>query len=242
MATRPIWPRSRRSRGAAASCLIEDCAQAHGATLDGQPLGSFGDLATFSFYPTKNLGALGDGGAVVGQDAALLERVRLLHEYGWTPAARYVSQIEGTNSRLDELQAAILRVKLRHLDAHNAARRSIGCRLRELLPPVVIRPCERSGATHVYHLYVVRVPQRDRVRRSLDAAGIGTAIHYPVPVHLQPAYGPGVVQYGPLPVTEQVAGEILSLPMYPTLTMAQVTRVVDALAQTLAAPDIAARA
>jgi dTDP-3-amino-3,4,6-trideoxy-alpha-D-glucose transaminase len=222
--------------------LIEDCAQAHGATLHGRSLGSFGELATFSFYPTKNLGALGDGGAVVGQDAALLERVRLLHEYGWTPAARYVSQIEGTNSRLDELQAAILRVKLRHLDAHNAARRALAAAYSELLPPVVICPRERSGATHVYHLYVVRVPQRDRVRRSLDAAGIGTAIHYPVPVHRQPAYGRSVVQCGPLRVTEQVAGEILSLPMYPTLTMAQVTRVVDALAQTLAAPDIAALA
>jgi dTDP-3-amino-3,4,6-trideoxy-alpha-D-glucose transaminase len=222
--------------------LIEDCAQAHGAILDGQPLGSFGDLATFSFYPTKNLGALGDGGAVVGQDLALLERVRLLHEYGWTPAARYVSQIEGTNSRLDELQAAILRVKLRHLDAQNAARRTLAGAYAELLPPEVIRPCARPGATHVYHLYVVRLPQRDRVRRSLDAAGIGTGIHYPVPVHLQPAYGPGVVQHGPLPVTEQAAGEILSLPMYPTLTMEQVARVAGALAQALAAPDTTARA
>lgn len=220
--------------------LIEDCAQAHGATLHGRPLGSFGELATFSFYPTKNLGALGDGGAIVGQDAALLERVRLLHEYGWTPAARYVSQIEGMNSRLDELQAAILRVKLRHLDAQNAARRVLAAAYNELLPPMAIGPRERPGATHVYHLYVVRVPQRDRVRRSLDAAGIGTAIHYPVPVHLQPAYGPGVVQCRPLPVTEQMAGEILSLPMYPTLTMAQVTRIVDALTQTLAAPDITA--
>ena len=222
--------------------LIEDCAQAHGATLHGQPLGSFGDLATFSFYPTKNLGALGDGGAVVGRDAALLDRVRLLHEYGWTPAARYVSQIEGTNSRLDELQAAILRVKLRHLDAHNAARRALAAAYDELLPSAVVRPFERPGATHVYHLYVVRVPQRDRLRRSLDAAGIGTAIHYPVPVHQQPAYGQGVVRCGALPVTEQAAAEILSLPMYPSLTLAQVTRVADALTQAIATPDVTARA
>ena len=222
--------------------LIEDCAQAHGATLDRQPLGSFGDLAAFSFYPTKNLGALGDGGAVVGQDAALLDRVRLLHEYGWTPGARYVSQVEGTNSRLDELQAAILRVKLRHLDAHNAARRALAAAYAELLPHTVVRPCERPGATHVYHLYVVRVPQRDRIRRSLDAAGIGTAIHYPVPVHLQPAYGPGVVRHDPLAVTEQAAGEILSLPMYPTLALEQVARVAGALAQALASPDMTARA
>lgn len=221
--------------------LIEDCAQAHGATLHGQPLGSFGDLAAFSFYPTKNLGALGDGGAVVGQNAALLDRVRLLHEYGWTPAARYVSQLEGTNSRLDELQAAILRVKLRHLDAHNAARRALAAAYCELLPSAVIRPYERPGATHVYHLYVVRVPQRDRVRAILDAAGIGAAIHYPVPVHQQPAYGPGVVQCGPLPVTEQIAGEILSLPMYPTLTRPHIHRIADALASALAALDVTAR-
>jgi dTDP-4-amino-4,6-dideoxygalactose transaminase len=222
--------------------LIEDCAQAHGATLGGQPLGSFGDLAAFSFYPTKNLGALGDGGAVVGRDATLLERVRLLHGYGWTPAARYISQIEGTNSRLDELQAAILRVKLRHLDAHNAARRALAATYAELLPSIVGRPNERPGATHVYHLYVVRLPQRDRVRHSLDAAGIGTAIHYPVPVHRQPAYGPGVLRHGPMRVTEQVADEILSLPMYPTLAPAQVERVTAVLSKVLAPRGIAALA
>jgi dTDP-4-amino-4,6-dideoxygalactose transaminase len=220
--------------------FIEDCAQAHGATLDGQPLGSFGDLAAFSFYPTKNLGALGDGGAVVGQNAALLERVRLLHEYGWKPAARYVSQVEGTNSRLDELQAAILRVRLRHLDAHNNARRAAAAAYTELLPATIVRPRERIGATHVYHLFVVRVPQRDQVRRSLEAAGIGTAIHYPVPVHRQPAYGRGVVRCGPMPATERLADEILSLPMYPTLTMEQIERVATALAQALATLDVAA--
>jgi dTDP-3-amino-3,4,6-trideoxy-alpha-D-glucose transaminase len=222
--------------------LIEDCAQAHGAMLDGQLLGSFGDLAAFSFYPTKNLGALGDGGAVVGQDTALLDRVRLLHEYGWTPATRYVSQLEGTNSRLDELQAAILRVKLRYLDAQNDARRALAATYAEVLPAAVVRPHERPGATHVYHLYVVRVPQRDQLRRSLEAAGIGTAIHYPVPVHRQPAYGRDVVRYGPMPVTERLAGEILSLPLYPTLTAAQVERVATTLTQALDKLSLAAHA
>lgn len=211
--------------------LIEDCAQAHGATLDGRPLGSFGDLAAFSFYPTKNLGALGDGGAVVGRDVALLDRVRLLREYGWTPAARYVSQIEGINSRLDELQAAVLRVKLRHLDKQNDARRALAAVYEDLLPPAVVRPTVRAGATHVYHLYVVRVPHRDAVRSALEAEGIGTAIHYPVPVHQQPAYGPDIVRCGPLPVTEWAAGQILSLPMYPLLTADTVARVADALRQ-----------
>jgi dTDP-4-amino-4,6-dideoxygalactose transaminase len=223
--------------------LIEDCAQAHGATLDGRPLGSFGNLAAFSFYPTKNLGALGDGGAVVGQDLALLDRVRLLREYGWTPAARYVSQVEGVNSRLDELQAAILRVKLRRLDEQNAARRALAAVYADRLPPSAVRPAVRAGATHVYHLYVVRVPHRDAVRSALQAMGIGTAIHYPVPVHRQPAYSPDVARSGPLPVTERIAGEILSLPMYPALAADAAARVADALAQALAAvPATAAKA
>ena len=214
--------------------LIEDCAQAHGAALDGKPLGSFGDLACFSFYPTKNLGALGDGGAVTGQDSALLERVRLLREYGWTPAQRYVSQVEGVNSRLDELQAAILRVRLRHLDAQNEARRQLAAHYAELLPPAVVRPVELAGCKHVYHLYVVRIPagvaERDQVRRQMDAAGVGTGIHYPVPVHRQPAYAGDQVRAGRLPVTEQAADEILSLPMYPTLAAVQAERVAAALA------------
>jgi dTDP-4-amino-4,6-dideoxygalactose transaminase len=220
--------------------LIEDCAQAHGATFEGRPLGSFGDLAAFSFYPTKNLGALGDGGAVVGQDTALLDRVRLLREYGWTPAARYVSQVEGTNSRLDELQAAVLRVKLRHLDAQNAARRALAAVYGAALPPQVVRPAVRPGATHVYHLYVVRVPQREALRRALDAEGIGTAIHYPVPVHQQPAYKGGSVRHAPLPVTERMAHEILSLPMYPTLGEVNARRVAAAMAEALAAALAAA--
>ena len=214
--------------------LIEDCAQAHGATFDGKPLGSFGDLACFSFYPTKNLGALGDGGAVVGQDVQLLDRVRLLREYGWTPAQRYVSQVEGVNSRLDELQAAVLRVRLRHLDEQNEMRRRLAALYHDLLPAALVRPVERKGCRHVYHLYVVRVPggegERDQVRRALEAAGVHTGIHYPVPVHRQPAYAGGQVLAGALRHTEQAADEILSLPMYPTLSEAQVERVAAALA------------
>jgi dTDP-3-amino-3,4,6-trideoxy-alpha-D-glucose transaminase len=217
--------------------LIEDCAQAHGAALDGKPLGSWGDLACFSFYPTKNLGALGDGGAVVGQDPALLERVRLLREYGWTPQERYVSQIEGVNSRLDELQAAVLRVRLRHLDEENAARRQWAALYDKLLPPALVRPVELPGCKHVYHLYVVRIPagvaDRGHLRRQLEAAGIGTGIHYPVPIHRQPAYADGQVRAGALPLTEQAADEILSLPMYPALGAAQVERVAAALAASL---------
>jgi dTDP-4-amino-4,6-dideoxygalactose transaminase len=219
--------------------LIEDCAQAHGATLDGRPLGSFGDLAAFSFYPTKNLGALGDGGAVVGQDAGLVERVRLLREYGWTPSARYVSQVEGFNSRLDELQAAVLRVKLRHLPAQNARRRELAALYGELLPPEIVRPQVRAGGTHVFHLYVVRAAggaeRRDALRQRLAERGVGTGIHYPVPVHLQPAYGQGEVRAGDLRQTEEAAGEILSLPMYPSLAPQAVARVAEALGESLAA-------
>ena len=204
--------------------LIEDCAQAHGATWAGQMAGTFGDLACFSFYPTKNLGALGDGGAVTGMDEALLARVRLLREYGWTPQDRYVSMVEGTNSRLDEIQAAILRVKLGRLDEDNRARQALAAIYALRLPPDISAPVEHRQAWHVYHLYVVRVPERDRVRSVLAEAGIGTGIHYPVPVHHQPAYRDGVVMAGPLAETERAAQEILSLPMFPGLTRTRLLR------------------
>lgn len=217
--------------------LIEDCAQAHGATFNGRRVGSFGDLACFSFYPTKNLGALGDGGAVVGQDSELVEKVRLLREYGWTPTSRYVSQVEGVNSRLDELQAAVLRVRLRHLDEQNEARRRLADHYAKLLPPALVRPVEREGCRHVYHLYVVRVPgsegARYRLRRSLDAAGIGTGIHYPLPIHRQPAYANEQVRAANMPHTEAAADEILSLPMYPTLAEEQIEQVAAAVAEGL---------
>jgi dTDP-3-amino-3,4,6-trideoxy-alpha-D-glucose transaminase len=204
--------------------VIEDCAQAHGALYQGQPVGTMGDLACFSFYPTKNLGAFGDGGAVVSADPALIERVRSLREYGWTPQARYISQEEGMNSRLDELQAAILRVKLRHLDQWNQQRRAVAARYAEQLPAQLIKPVERLGCTHVYHLYVVRTPKRDAFRQQLQMAGIGTAVHYPAPVHQQPAYY-HYAKMASLPQTEQLATEILSLPMHPHLNEQDVARV-----------------
>lgn len=207
--------------------VIEDCAQAHGSTYQGRHVGTWGDLGCFSFYPTKNLGALGDGGAVISTDPALAEKVRLLREYGWTPQARYVSQIQGMNSRLDELQAAILRVKLAHLDTWNEVRREMAAHYARCLSTGIIKPVECEGCRHVYHLYVVRVPNRDAVRSHLAAAGIGSAIHYPVPIHQQPAYSSHAGLS--LPHTEQAASEILSLPMHPLMNAQQVEQVAEAL-------------
>jgi len=204
--------------------VIEDCAQSHGATLDGRMTGAWGDIAAFSFYPTKNLGALGDGGMVVTDNPALAERVRLLQQYGWRE--RYISDIPGGNSRLDELQAAILRVKLRGLDKGNMRRQSLAQTYNALLADVGLTlPEVRSGVTHVYHQYVVRLPQRDALRTYLRQAGIGTLIHYPAPVHLQPAYKGRLSLVAPLSWTEQVAKQILSLPMYPQLSDDQARRV-----------------
>lgn len=212
--------------------VIEDCAQAHGSMYQGRHVGTWGDFGCFSFYPTKNLGALGDGGAVISTDADLAAKVRLLREYGWTPQARYVSQALGMNSRLDEMQAAILRVKLAYLDAWNEKRRARAAFYADLLPSAVIQPIEQAGCRHVYHLYVVRVPRREQVRSHLASAGIATAIHYPVPIHKQPAYSAHA--YLSLPHTEQAANEILSLPMHPLLTTQQVEQVAAALHTALA--------
>jgi dTDP-4-amino-4,6-dideoxygalactose transaminase len=206
--------------------LVEDCAQAHGAVVEGRRVGSFGDVAAFSFYPTKNLGALGDGGAVVTKDAALAERVRLLREYGWRE--RYKSDVPGKNSRLDELQAALLRVKLRHLDDDNQARRRVARAYDAALDGQVAPPAAHPG--HVYHQYVVQAPDRAGLAAHLKARGIGTLVHYPFPVHEQPAYaGRIAVGAGGLAVTERLAREVLSLPMFPQLEAAQVEAVVAAL-------------
>jgi len=214
--------------------VIEDCAQAHGAEWHGRRVGSWGDIGCFSFYPTKNLGALGDGGIVVTGDAELAARVRLLREYGWS-SSRYVSEISGRNSRLDEIQAALLRVKLAYLDADNERRRRIAeyynARLGEaagLKPPV-----ERPESRHAWHLYVARATHRDALRDELAANGVGTLVHYPVPIHLQPAYArrsAGVT----LPVTEQAAREVLSLPMYPQLLRDEIELVANAAIRALA--------
>jgi len=209
--------------------VIEDCAQAHGARYRGRCVGGLGDLGCFSFYPTKNLGAMGDGGAVVSRDPQLAERVRLLREYGWTPAARYVSQVQGMNSRLDEMQAAILRAKLTHLEAWNEARRQVAAWYADLLPDTLVKPVERPGCEHVYHLYVVRVAERDAVRRELAAHGIGSGIHYPVPIHMQPAYQGAAGVRHDLSHTEAAASEILSLPMHPHMSQEQARATAEAL-------------
>ncbi len=209
--------------------IIEDCAQAHGATINGVKVGTFGDAAGFSFYPTKNLGALGDGGAVVSNDSEIAERARLLREYGWRE--RYVSAIAGFNSRLDELQSAILRAKLKYLDEENARRREIALVYDERLAVASLRlPQRRGGIGHVYHQYVVRSDERDRLREYLRERGIGALVHYPAPVHLQPAYRDRVaVHRNALPETEQAARQVLSLPMHPFLTDAEVERVCEAI-------------
>jgi dTDP-4-amino-4,6-dideoxygalactose transaminase len=205
--------------------VIEDCAQAHGAAWQGRKVGALGShLAAFSFYPTKNLGALGDGGAVVTNDPEIADQVRRLRQYGWRE--RYVSEVPGMNSRLDELQAAVLRVKLRYLEQENGRRREIAAAYNALLADTPLRlPQVRPGATHVYHQYVVRSRERDQLRAFLEADGIGTMIHYPIPVHLQPAYRGRVALAGRLARTEALCREILSLPMYPHLTDADVERV-----------------
>jgi dTDP-4-amino-4,6-dideoxygalactose transaminase len=206
--------------------VIEDCAQAHGARYADRVVGSLGDVACFSFYPTKNLGAIGDGGLVATNDPVIAENLNLLRQYGWRE--RYVSEIAGWNTRLDELQAAILRVKLRHLDADNAKRQALAALYAEQLAGVVTLPIEPAHTRHVYHLYVIRHPRRDALMQFLHARGIGTAIHYPAPIHLQPAYRGRLGDVGSLPETERAAREIVSLPMYPELSAADVRTVAQA--------------
>jgi dTDP-4-amino-4,6-dideoxygalactose transaminase len=208
--------------------LIQDAAQAHGATYRDSPIARWGDIACFSFYPTKNLAALGDGGMVVTDDPQVAERVRLLREYGWR--SRYISDIAGQNSRLDELQAAILRVKLPHLQVENTRRLAIARHYTEVLAGCdLVTPAERPDAQHVYHQYVIRSRQRDALREALRAQGIGAAIHYPTPVHTQPAYRHLRMAAGALAVTEALADEILSLPLYPELDDEQVECVASAI-------------
>jgi dTDP-4-amino-4,6-dideoxygalactose transaminase len=199
--------------------VIEDCAQAHGATLGDRRLGSLGDAAAYSLYPTKNLGALGDGGIVTTDDAGVAAKLAALRQYGWHD--RYVSDVVGVNSRLDEVQAALLRVRLRHLDEDNRRRQAIAAIYDEGLAGCngVQLPVRRADASHVFHQYVVRSANRDDLQQRLRAAGIGTNVHYPMPVHLQPAYK-GRIEAGPggLSRSEHAARTVLSLPMFPQLT------------------------
>jgi dTDP-4-amino-4,6-dideoxygalactose transaminase len=211
--------------------VIEDCAQSHGAAILGRKTGTWGHLATFSFYPTKNLGALGDGGIVVTDHAVFAERVRLLREYGWRE--RYISDLPGLNTRLDELQAAILRVKLPHLDAENARRRELASIYDALLSSTsLVLPRPHEGVNHVYHQYVVISKDRDDLRLFLKNNSVGTLIHYPVPIHLQPAYvGRLITSTNELQNTEQICGQILSLPMHPQMTNEQAQRVCELITQ-----------
>ncbi|MBN1995182.1 MAG: DegT/DnrJ/EryC1/StrS family aminotransferase [Anaerolineae bacterium] len=210
--------------------VVEDCAQAHGARYRGQMVGSFGDAAAFSFYPTKNLGAAGDGGIIVTNRADVAEQTRLLRQYGW--AERYVSQVRGTNSRLDEMQAAILRVKLRHLETWNKRRRELAADYTTLLAHTHLTlPHPVGDVTHVYHLYVVRSQERDKLLTDLREQGLGAQIHYPVPVHLQPAYAGLGFRPGSLPETERAAQEVLSLPLYPEMSQTALEMVCERIQQ-----------
>jgi dTDP-4-amino-4,6-dideoxygalactose transaminase len=209
--------------------VIEDCSQAHGATYAGKKVGNHGQVACYSLYPTKNLGALGDGGVLTTDDAALADRIGAIRQYGWKE--RYISADVGVNSRLDELQAAILRVKLEVLDANNARRQAIAAAYDTALAGTRFAPPARRGdGEHVFHQYVLRVPDRAAVMARLRAEGIATAIHYPQPVHLQPAYR-GRTPMGPAGCAEtaRAAEEVMSLPMFPELSDAQVQRVCEAL-------------
>jgi len=208
--------------------VVEDAAQAHGAEYHGRRAGMLGDAAAFSFYPTKNLGALGDAGAVVTDDAEIADRVRLLREYG--ERERYDSVIRGRNSRLDTLQAAVLTAKLPRLERWNERRREIARRYDEVLGGAVRLPVEAPGRLHVYHLYVVRSPGRDELRERLVSRGVETLVHYPRPLHAHPAYA-GLARGAELGVSERAAAEVVSLPLYPQLTDAEVEQVVAAVTE-----------
>jgi dTDP-4-amino-4,6-dideoxygalactose transaminase len=217
-----------RARGLA---VIEDCSQAHGATLGGKRLGTIGEASAFSLYPTKPLAALGDGGVLATNALALAERIGAIRQYGWRE--RYISDVVGVNSRLDEVQAAVLRVRLPLLDAENARRATIAAAYDMALSGTRFTPpARRANGTHVFHQYVLRAPDRAETQARLRALGVATAIHYPVPVHLQPAYRDRVAM-GPARCreTERAAAEVFSLPMFPQLTNAQVEAVCAALRQ-----------
>ena len=207
--------------------VVEDCAQAQEATIEGRAVGSIGQAGCFSFYPTKNLGAIGDGGLVVATAAETVERLRRLRTYGWS-RPQFADIPDGRCSRLDELQAAILNVKVDHLARDVERRREIAQRYNEAFAELPLTlPAEYGGARHVYHLYVVRCDCRDGLALHLEEAGIGTGIHYPCPVHVQPGLATGVRIAGSLKVTEMVAREILSLPLYPSLSVQSQRRVID---------------
>ncbi len=213
--------------------VIEDCAQAHGAKYHGQKAGTFGDAACFSFYPGKNLGAYGDGGAIVTNDDGIADRVKLLRNHG--SSEKYVHEIEGYCRRLDNLQAAVLGVKLPYLDEWNAARRRAAALYDQLLAevPDVVTPYVLPGVEPVYHLYVIQISNRDQVQTALKEQGVETGIHYPIPLHQQPAYKNLGYKPEDFPVSTMLGPRILSLPMFGDITEEQIRTVVAELSQAL---------
>jgi dTDP-4-amino-4,6-dideoxygalactose transaminase len=206
--------------------VIEDACQAHGALYKGKRVGSLGHAGAFSFYPEKNLGGFGDGGMIVTDDVHVAEQIRAMRNYG--QVEKYCHELTPFNHRLDTLQAAILRVKLHHLDRWNEARRQAAAWYKQLLVNSgVVTPVEDEISTHVYHLYVVRTYHRDALQSYLREQGIGTAIHYPIPIHLQPYYAEDNFDRGLFPTTEEICDEVLSLPMFPTITLEQVQYVAE---------------
>lgn len=215
--------------------VVEDCAQAHGAAIQGRKVGTFGDAAAFSFYPTKNLGAVGDAGAVVTNSPCVAEKLRALRQYGWK--ARYISDLPGCNSRLDEMQAAILRLKLPFLDHRNARRRDIAARYQSALAATGLRgPATISGTLHAMHLFVVESVSREALAKHLSKSGIASARHYPMPAHQQPAYAHRVRSAGLLPHTDALYRHMLTIPCHPDLNDAEVERIGTAL-QAWSEPD-----
>ena len=213
--------------------IVEDAAQAHGSRYQSKRAGSLGDVACFSFYPTKSLGACGDAGMIITSDKGIYEKALMLRDYG--RKGRYEHKIKGTNSRLDTIQAVVLNAKLKHLDRWNANRAQMAAYYAELLKALknVVVPITKSDRTHVFQTYAVRVPNRDKVVEAMKAKGIGVLIHYPIPLHLQEAYADLGYKKGAFPVAERVAGDIMSLPMFPHITKEQVEIVVQALKESL---------
>ena len=208
--------------------LVEDCAQSHGACFNGKMTGTFGDIGCFSFYPSKNLGAFGDGGAIVTDDEQIAKDMKVYRNYG--SEKRYYNKVVGTNSRLDEIQAGLLRVRLSHLDDLTEEKRRIAARyFKELHNDKILLPRFIEGSTHVYHQFVVRCKERDELIAYLDEKEIGTIIHYPIPPHLAEAYRYLGFKEGDFPMTERLAKEVLSIPMYNGMTEEEQTYIIDAI-------------
>jgi dTDP-4-amino-4,6-dideoxygalactose transaminase len=219
--------------------VIEDAAQAHGAEYNGQKVGTIGDAGCFSFYPGKNLGAFGEAGAVVTSNLDLKEKIQVLRDHG--QASKYHHSLVGWNCRMDGIQAAILSIKLRRLEGGNLLRRGHALQYNEGFARIeeVETPVAADYARHVYHIYAIRVPERDEVRRRLEEQGIGCAIHYPIPIHLQEAYRSLGYRVGAFPIAESLSEEFLSLPMFPELTEAQIQHVVQCVEEAIGAKALA---